>query len=209
MHAVPLHPLLDSPTGVYELLGPAGAGKSTLLADWRRRDPAVRGDLSLWRLPRHVQFRGFCAVLPTAIGTLLEGRPLWPSELGHMIRIEALERRLRTEQQRGATLIVLDEGPLFGLAWIRVFHGSRGGRRRAAWRRSVLQRWAPLLSGIVSIDATDAVLAHRIRTRGKPHPLKRATAGELRRFSEAFRLAFAEVCADLREIRPIPVARFR
>ena len=50
---------------------------------------------------------------------------------------------------------------------------------------------------VVRLDAADSVLAHRIRTRAKPHPLKRSPDAEIFHFLACFRRAFDQVIGEL------------
>jgi nicotinamide riboside kinase len=188
---VPVAPSATTPplAGVVELIGPAGSGKSTLLKELGSRDRRLRTGLALWGLPRRALLAGAWSLAPTILGALLEGRPLRAAEYAQMVRLEALRRAVRRELQRHPAVVVLDEGPIFGLTWLRVFH-PRGGRARARWRARAQAAWSALLTLIVRLDARDGVLAQRIRTRQKPHPMKGATDGELDAFSSVFRESF-------------------
>jgi hypothetical protein len=132
---VPVAPSATTPplAGVVELIGPAGSGKSTLLKELGSRDRRLRTGLALWGLPRRALLAGAWSLAPTILGALLEGRPLRAAEYAQMVRLEALRRAVRRELQRHPAVVVLDEGPIFGLTWLRVFH-PRGGRARARGR---------------------------------------------------------------------------
>ncbi len=206
---------MTAPARVVELIGPAGSGKSTLVRTLSRRFDRVPvrhsrspdGTLGLWGQPRSLLLRGAVGLLPLAFTTLLEGRPLRPSEFAHMVRIDALTRRLRRARRDAALLI--DEGAVFGLTWLRVTYGAGRSRARDAWCARTVAEWARTLTAVVQLDAADDELARRIRGRAKSHPVKDATDEEIRRFSAVFRRCFAEVLHELRNARPVPVVRLR
>ena len=182
---------------VLELVGPAGAGKSTLARSLRARDASVRADLSLWGLPRAELLVGALRLIPTILAALASGRPFrWP-EIAQMIRLDALRREV-TRSLEDRRIVILDEGPVFALSWLDVFYG-RNGRDRAfaIWRQRALAAWADLLDSVVLLDASDPSLAHRIRTRAKPHPVKDKPDAEIYGFAAGFRRAFERVIADL------------
>jgi thymidylate kinase len=95
-------------------------------------------------------------------------------------------------------LVVLDEGPVFALAWLRLFgHQRRRGDALAPWRKQLLEEWAAVLNLVVLVNAPEAVLLERIRARDKPHRVKHRTAEEIGAFLAAYRGAFDEVIAAL------------
>lgn len=183
---------------IVELVGPAGAGKSTLAQGVSRTDRTVRAGLSLWGLPRRQLLASALALLPTIVSAALRGgrsRLRW-GEMTQMIRLGALRRVVRQEAGRHR-IILLDEGPVFALSWLEVFFKRNGDRVPAAWRRRVVADWALLLDVVVFIDASDVTLAHRIRTRDKPHMVKDRSDAEISGFAAGFRRAFDRAVAEL------------
>ncbi len=190
---------------VVELVGPAGAGKSTLAAMIPERDRRFSGTVSVWRQPRRSLLISAGALLPTVMAALLGGAPLKPSEIAQMIRIDALRRRLRRARAEGRA-VLLDEGPVFALSQLLVFYGRNGDPGYAAWRRRAIRAWADLLDAVVHLDANDAVLAQRIKSRQQPHIYKDAPPEEIAAFCDAFRKAFDRVLSEL-AAHGVPVVR--
>jgi hypothetical protein len=60
-----------------------------------------------------------------------------------------------------------------------------------------MKQWAATLSAVVLLDAPDAILAHRIRNRAKPHPMKDRPDRELYEFLASFRVAFERVISGI------------
>jgi hypothetical protein len=181
---------------VIELVGPAGAGKTTLAHRLGASREAPRRRLSLWGLPRWALLASAVALVPSMVAAASRGRPLRGSELAQMIRLDALRRVVRREVRREGTLL-LDEGPVFALSWLEVVFRRNGDPTLAAWRRRIVADWASLLDAVVRLDASDAAIAHRIRTRAKSHPVKHAADAEIYRFTAEFRRAFDLVLGDL------------
>jgi hypothetical protein len=183
--------------GLVELIGPAGSGKSTMLRAIRATDERIHVDLSLWGQPRPALARAALALVPTAMRALGEGRPLGLAEAGVMIRMMALLRRVEQERQRRDGLFVLDEGPLFGFTWLRVFYGPPRGRARTTWHAAMRAAWTSHFAAIVQLDSPDRELARRIRDRVKPHLFKDASDDEIDHFTAVYRRAFAATLSDL------------
>ncbi len=179
-----------------ELVGPAGAGKS-LLADRLR----VRGDVvraSVWNLPRVLIFESALRSLPVLLRMCVETRAFPRAELEQIVRLNALRLFVR-RRVGGARLVVLDEGPVFALSWLRVFGHPRiqNGRLNPWWRRT-LADWAGVLDRVVMLDAPEPVLVSRIRGRQKPHDIfRQMTDAQILDLIARYRTAFDGVLAAL------------
>lgn len=202
---------------VVELVGPAGAGKSTLLASLLADRARYAGTLTIWGLPRRHLVSGALAVAPLAASAALAGRPLRRRALAQMIRLSALREAADEARRNGSAdgsadgagrLLLMDEGPLFALAWLDVFF-ERHDALVAQWRREVLRDWGARLAAVVWLDAADAVLARRIRARAQSHPVKAHSDPEIGRFLNRFRRAFDRVLAELDAEEGVRVVRLR
>jgi len=193
---------------IVELVGPAGAGKTTLARGVSAVDATVRSGLSLWGLPRRRLLRSAIALLPTILLASISRARLRAGEMAQMIRLGALLSVVEEESTRHRVLL-LDEGPVFALSWLDLFFARNGARVPASWRRRVIAQWATLLDVVVFIDAADITLAHRIRTREKPHGVKHLPDEEIFGFSAGFRRAFERAIHDLAEVGHIIVDSLR
>ncbi|MGH7519974.1 MAG: ATP-binding protein [Gemmatimonadales bacterium] len=180
---------------VVELVGPAGAGKSTLAQNVHRADSGVHVGLSLWGLPRTRLVEGAIALVPTIVVAAVRRRLRW-REIAQMIRLDALRRVLRRAKARHP-VILLDEGPVFGISWLDLAFAQRGVKAPEKWRRRSLAQWARLLDSVIFLDAQDRTLAGRIRTRSKRHRMAKGSDVAIRRFANGFRSAFDKVIAEL------------
>lgn len=181
------HLLTDHSPRLVELAGPAGAGKSaTRLALIARLH---RGNGTIWGLPVGPLLLNGLQLIPSFIPLWREAKaPLW-DETRHMVRLRTLQRALR---HRGSDLepAIYDEGPVFALAWLRGFgHPVMRSAVSEPWWQTTIQEWASLVGTVVVLDAPDALLAQRIRSRPEDHEVKQATnpaiAAWMARFREA------------------------
>ena len=180
-----------------ELVGPAGAGKSTLAASLPAQDPDVAQGPNLWGLPRALLVASAIELLPTMIAAAIRGRPLHKPEIGQMIRIGALRRALSHTRTRGHRTMVIDEGAVFGLAWLEMFYEAHDDPWRSLWRRREREQWAARLDAVVRLDADDPELARRIRTRAKEHMVKDRNDEEIQVFMARFRDCYDQVIGDM------------
>jgi len=140
--------------------------------------------------------RGAVSLVPTIVGSALRKRRLRWREITQMIRLEALHRVLRRMKSRHR-IILLDEGPVFGISWLDLAFAKRGAEPPTRWRRRVLQRWARVLDSVILLDAGDDLLAARIRTRSKTHRMRNRSNRTIRHFAAGFRSAFESVIDEL------------
>jgi adenylate kinase family enzyme len=192
---------------VAELVGPAGAGKSALSQCLARRSGVMRA--SVWNLPRGWWLLNAVRSLPTLMSVGIRTRPVPWEDMRYLIRLRTLHQVLERRRARQVPLVVLDEGPVFALAWLRLFGHQR--RRRDAlvpWRQQALAQWAAALDMVVLVNAPDAVLVERIRARDKPHRVKHRTDEEIGAFLAAYRAAFDAVIAGLTAQNAVQVVTF-
>jgi len=192
---------------VAELVGAAGTGKSTLSLRLAGQPGVLRA--SVWKLPRGWWLYNALRSLPTLFALCVRARALPWADMRYMIRLRTLHHLVQRRRARAsAPLVILDEGPVFALAWLRLFGDQRAaGRTMARWRRTVIRDWASTVDVVVLLDAPDAVLAGRIRTRDQPHRVKSGSDGEISRFATAYREAFGEVIAALTAANGVRVVR--
>src|SRR2546422_47655 len=164
---------------VAELVGPAGTGKSAVSQCLARRPGVMRA--SVWNLPRGWWLLNAVRSLPTLLALCARTRPLPWEELRQLVRLRTLRQVLERRPVQHVPLVVLDEGPVFALAWLRLFgRQRRRGDALAPWWQRALQQWAAALDIVVRVNAPDAVLLERIRPRGEPHRVKHRPHAEIR-----------------------------
>ena len=180
---------------ILELVGPAGAGKSTLLKALGARDKRIRAGLYI---PRSNYIKQALLLLPTFMRIHRPYRGILWKEMKRILYLKALCQLLEQEATKGYTAIILDEGPVYMLSRLQVFGGDA---IRAVsfekWWQSAIHQWANIVDTIVWLDAEDPVLAHRIRTRNQPSPVKDTTDSSIYKFSARYRAAFGQVISQL------------
>jgi len=185
---------------VVEIVGPAGAGKSTLYQALRGRNNLRLDNFPDVRRLANLPFFLWNGVW--VIGSLRGLGGLSRRELAWMSILRGWPALLR---KTGSRVTVLDQGPVYLLTELHEF-GPASLRTSAAdvlWR-DLSARWIQTLNLIVWLDADDADLLERIRTREKAHIVKNASAEETLSFLNRYRAAYERVMADLR----VPVLRF-
>jgi hypothetical protein len=180
---------------VIEVVGPAGVGKSALVSELTKLGGVVRA--GVWNLPRHLLARGAISSAGAIAGLWRDSGRVNVAK--QVVRLSALERRVAELADGRTGSVVLDEGPVFALAWFHVFADrQRGPRPLAAWRRGATERWATALDAIVWLDAPDPVLLERLRRRSKPRDVFAGmTDPDILDLQTAYRAAFREVIGAL------------
>jgi len=194
---------------VAELIGPSGSGKSSLLQTLCGRDARIAAlpcPGRLEQLPQHLRNA------PVWLPALLRSgeQPFtWPqaramSYLGTWL---ASVRRLADEER----VVLMDQGPVFRLAFLREFGAPALTRRPAFWRwwEAACARWAARIDLVLWLDAPDALLIERVRRRGAPHPIQGLSDAEARAFLGRYRRGFEEVVGRLRAAGGVSVLRLR
>ena len=181
---------------VAELVGPTGVGKSAL-SEWLARRPGVTR-ASVWNLPRGWWLLNAVRSLPTLLSVGVRARPFPWEDMRYLIRLRTLRQLVERRRAEHVPLVVLDEGPVFALTWLRLFgHQRRRGDALASWPKQLVEQWAAVLDLVVFVNAPDAVLLERIRARAKPHRVKQRTDEEIGAFLAAYRGAYEDVIAAL------------
>jgi thymidylate kinase len=188
-----------------ELIGPAGVGKSSLSRLLAQRSGITRA--SIWETPESRLALDTIRSLPTLVVMSVRARVLAWQEFKHIVRVRNLRRRL-SRMNGSSRLVVLDEGPVHTVTWLLVSgHRSiREGRLENWWRRMLFD-WASDIDIIIALDATDELLAERIRSRPKRHHVKHKSDEEIYAFLDRFRSAFDRVLSELVRERGTPVLR--
>lgn len=115
-----------------------------------------------------------------------------------MVRLRTLNRAFRQNGAGTDRLVLLDEGPIFALVWLRGFgHETMRSRSSQRWWRRALREWAAVIDAVVVLDASDSVLARRIQARSEAHEVKEFSDEEISDWMARFRAAQDWVLAGL------------
>jgi predicted ATPase len=180
-----------------ELLGPAGSGKSSLLRMLVERGSLPPTDVR----PTVDQYLLSAGLLTPTFVSLHRDAPrvLW-KEMKRITHLRALQRMLLKMRRETPAPVVLDEGPVYMLARLRVYGGETvAGRRFERWWVNAFESWARVLDLIVWLDAPNAVLIDRIRARARPHRTQRLSDQAVHQFLESYRDAYSRIVSALRD----------
>ncbi len=185
-----------------EVIGPAGAGKTTLCQALDCHTESIKLD----NFPdvRKVSNAPFFILhgLPLIPKLLYlyqpNSRQLTRREFAWMTILSGWSTLLRWRMKNGGKVIVLDQGPIYLLAEMRIF-GPEYLRRKSAERlwRDLYDRWIAALHAVVWLDAADEILFERIRTRQQEHIVKAASALTAYQFLDRYRTEFEHILSVL------------
>ena len=193
---------------IIELIGPAGAGKSEVARALCRR-PDVRRT-TVWRVPLPELAWATICTLPSAARLIRSARAPIHRELRHIARLRGLLDFLDRDELSRYRYIVVDEGPIYTLAWLRVIgHPAFHDQRTDSWRHYIAGLWAATIDEVVNLDAPDAVLAQRLRSRAKAHVMSNSPDRAITAFSMRYRTAFNDSIALVQQHGRVPVRDFR
>jgi deoxyadenosine/deoxycytidine kinase len=198
---------------IVEIIGPAGAGKTTLtraLTEGSRTVqlggfPDVRriSDLPFF-LWHGLQISPALFICPRGISRKLTRREFaWLSILHGWPSI--LQKQLKKNRT-----ILLDQGPVYLLAETNRFGPEYLRRKKAEnfWH-DLYSRWSNTLDMVIWLDAADADLVKRIRSRDKGHVLKNETVESAFEFLSSYRKAYEQTISILMAGRPnLKILRF-
>jgi adenylate kinase family enzyme len=201
-------------TRVVEIVGPAGAGKTTLYQ-------------ALDHYPETIRLENFpdvrkAADAPFFISNGLQllprllrlyrpnSRQLTRREFAWMAILNGWSTLLRSESNAGKKASILDQGPVYLLAEMRLF-GPEYLKQKAAeslWQ-DLFDRWGATLSLVVWLDTADEVLLDRIRTRRQEHIVKAEPATVVYEFLNRYRTEYERILSMMTaKMASLKVLRF-
>jgi adenylate kinase family enzyme len=184
---------------ITEIVGLAGAGKSTISQTLSQRDPAVWCSFHLQPMqfiPAFLVRAGLS--LPSYLRRCRDGNQISWEALMVMVYLEKLHRALSRYKANDSTILFLDQGPVYCLAYLREF-GFEGVRDQnlELWWMHMLSEWASTLDVIFWIDAQDTVLLERIHHRSRWHRVKDMSEQKARQFLARYRGTYRQVVSRL------------
>jgi deoxyadenosine/deoxycytidine kinase len=177
------------------LVGPAGAGKSTLSQLLSDRDQRIRAGL---RIPIRRYLKWALLLQPTFLRIHNPYRRILWKEMKRILYLQVLHEIIEQEASKNDQPIVLDEGPVYMLSRLRVFGGAAiESASFESWWQTAITQWAATVDAIVWLDADNPILAHRIRTRDQPYPIKDMSDSAVYKFFARYRTAFEKVISEM------------
>jgi cytidylate kinase len=199
---------------VVEVAGPAGAGKTTVARALAERRGDLRVGVPLSRLDLVRGYAPAAAIAPTYLrefrGTrwFTRGESRGIAYLGGWRRRLAHDRAARPAGGAG-NIHVFDHGPIYRLVRLAEFGPpvTTSAAFRAWWEASLAQ-WAATLDLVVWLDASDAVLLGRIRSRERAHAVREAGVADATAFLARYRAGYEAVLARLAAMAGPRLLRF-
>jgi|CXWL01.1.fsa_nt_gi adenylate kinase family enzyme len=189
-------------TRVVEIVGPAGAGKTTLCRALACHTEAIRLE-NFPDVRKAADAPFFISNGLQLIPSLLrhyrpKSRNLTRREFAWMTILNGWSALLRKEANEGSKVIILDQGPLYLLAEMRLF-GPEYLRQRTAERlwQDFYDRWKDTLYLVVWLDADNDILLDRIRTRKQDHIVKAQPAAVVHEFLNRYRTEYESILSIL------------
>jgi hypothetical protein len=177
---------------VIEIVGPPGAGKTTVLRMLAERDSGIR-TVTEFRTARYLPAFAGSAVLALPASVALYRRRILPfRELRLVAHLGGLQHFLA--DCPGTRTTIFDQGPAYMLTRLCAQGiGVTRDKTIVAWRSRTLHCWKQRFDMLLWLDAPDAVLLERIRSRQKPHVVKQRPDREAFALLTKFRAAQARV----------------
>lgn len=185
-----------------EIVGPAGAGKTTLCQALACHTESIRFE-NFPDVRKATDAPFFILNGLQLIPSLLRlyrpnSRQLTRREFAWMSILNGWSALLRKGSNDGNKVIILDQGPLYLLAEMRLF-GPEYLRQKAAERlwQDLYGCWRATLYMVVWLDAANDVLLDRIRTRRQEHIVKTRPAAEVYEFLDRYRTEYEFIFSRL------------
>jgi len=192
---------------IIEISGMPGAGKTTTYNRMQveNMDARFGHRLSIYRNMGHTAFE-ILKLIPLYLSLGLGDEFISRSKL--LLYLKMLGRELELQQYAGEKPLIYEYGPLSLQVFILAVGSSfQPGKSLESWIGKSIFQWSGLLSGIVWLDADDATLVERIKSRvNQDHRLKTSTEAKRKEFLEGTRIAYEQVIAGY-EKNGIPVLR--
>jgi adenylate kinase family enzyme len=189
-------------TRIVEIVGPAGAGKTTLCQALDRYTESVR--LENFPDVHKVADAPFfisngLQLIPSLLSIYRSSsRQLTRREFAWMTILSGWSALLQRESNDGNKVIILDQGPIYLLAEMRLF-GPEYLRQKKAERfwQDLYDHWTDTLHMVICLDAPDDVLLNRIRTRRQDHIVKNQPATVVCDFLNSYRSEYEIILSIL------------
>jgi shikimate kinase len=198
---------------IVEIVGPAGAGKTTLYFALSFNNESIHpGNFPDVRKISAAPFfiwNGL-RISPALLGlSRHNGRNLTLREFAWLSILYGWPGILRKEPKKNK-VVILDQGPVYLLTEISEFGPEYlGGQTAEDLWQELYSRWADALDMIVWLDAPDADLLKRIRSRDKGHVVKNESDETTLEFLNRYRKAYERIISNLSANHPdLKILRF-
>ena len=187
---------------VVEIVGPAGAGKSTLYHALAGAGQCVHpGNFPDVRNAADSPFFIWYGlqVIPTVLRlSERDSRQLTRPEFAWLTILKGWSTVLQKQSKAQDGVILLDQGPVYLLTELREFGPEYLSRPpgEPTWQ-ALYSSWARTLNAIIWLDAPNACLLERIRSREKDHVVKSEDSDTVSEFLDHYRTAYERTMSRL------------
>lgn len=189
-------------TKIIEIVGPAGAGKTTLYQALGCYTDHIQldnfPDVHKWSDAPFYILNGVRLVSSLVRLPKSNSRPLTRRELAWMSILYGWSALLRKQSQGNNKAIILDQGPIYLLAEMRLFGPEylRQSSAESLWQ-DFYKRWQATLDMVVMLDAANDVLLERIRDREQDLIVKDQPAPVVYDYLNRYRTQYAFLLSTL------------
>lgn len=196
--------VVNRPTILVELVGPAGAGKTTLFYALRRRSRCLKAiDPPFYKklVDSSFFFKHCFLALPTFLRLYKNknnDKFLSRQEITWILILNGWHHLLRRGNANDRKVIVLEHGPVFMMAHLYQF-GPKCLRSQSAnkWWKDMYNQWATTLNILVWLDTSNERIIERIRSRDEWHRMKDKPALEVFDFLAHYRAGYEKLISML------------
>jgi thymidylate kinase len=187
---------------IIEIVGPAGAGKTTLyqaLGCYTDRISLENfPDVHKWSDAPFYIWNGIQLIWKLVRVPRSNSRQLTRREFAWMSILHGWSALLRKQSNLGNGAIILDQGPVYLLAEMRLF-GPEYLRQKAAKKlwQDFYERWSGTLQMVVYLDAADDVLLDRIRNRPQELVVKNQPAQAVSEYLNRYRREYELILSTM------------
>lgn len=202
--------IVEKPPLVVEIIGPAGAGKTTLLRALSQRHKKIGPALhpsKIRQVPFFISNTFF--FLPTFLRQYRHSRWFNWREIRSMAYLKAELHVLEQQASNNDRVTILDHGPIYRLAFLRALGPEiTTSQRYKSWWASLLKQWTATLDIVIWLDAPDAILLERIRTRATRHAIKGKCEQEAYEYLTHYRTFLSQIIAETMTNHQVTLLRF-
>ena len=188
---------------VVELVGPAGVGKSTLYKALNSKGfpwLVCHWSPPVWEISNTPFFvKNILKLIPTFIRMSGNGdRLLKRREIAFMAILNGWQKKLRKETANSNKIIVLDQGPISIMAYLKVW-GPKGlfSSNMTEWWEKIYGKWMQGLDMVIMLDTTDENIMWRINNRPQDHHLKGESANVMLDWLNKYRILYDQIVSRL------------
>ena len=183
---------------IVEIMGPAGAGKTTLLRALSQCHKNIQPASHPSKISQFPYFiSNTFTLLPTYLRHYRHSRWFNRREIRSMAYLKAGLHVVEQQALHDDMVIMLDHGPIYRLAFLRALGPEITlSQRYERWWTSLLEQWIAAVDIVIWLDAPDAILLERIRTRASKHTIKEKDEQEAYEFLTHYRTFLATIIAE-------------